>query len=89
MAADGAAPEAVQMALESSSALRNLGAPFLVMTRRNTADPSATDTAAGPGEIQTVVWQHGGNNVNPNDVRACEDLLDAYYSQARPCPFLL
>lgn len=89
MAADGPVPEAIQMALESSAALRNLGAPLLVMTRRNTADLGANDTAAGPGEIQTVVWQHGGNSVNPNDIRACEDLLDAYYSQARFSPFLL
>lgn len=83
LSAEGGVPDAIQMALEGSGALRGRGTPLLVISRRATLDMDAVANPAGPAEIQTVVWQHGGGTINPHDIQACEDLLDTYFSQAR------
>eukprot|EP00884_Botryococcus_braunii_P001938 jgi/Botrbrau1/11745/Bobra.0195s0071.2 len=58
-------PDAIQMALEGSGALRGRGTPLLVISRRATVDMDAVPNPAGPSEIQTVVWQHGAGDDQP------------------------
>lgn len=54
-----------------------------LISRRVTAPDLARNPYAGPElspeEMQTIVWTRDLNKVDPRDIEACEDLLDAYF----------
>lgn len=37
-----------------------------------------------PDPLQTIVWARDLDKVDPRDIEACEDLLDAYFLMAKP-----
>ena len=51
-------------------------------SRRATSPDIPRSFAGGdlcPEEMQTIVWTRDLNKVDPRDIEACEDLLDAYF----------
>ena len=80
--------------VESTNSLFTLNACGLQGTtygRRVTAPEFARNSQVGggspdmnPDEMQTIVWTRDLSKVDPREIEACEDLLDAYFLMVTP-----
>ena len=59
--------------------------------RRMTAPDFARNSQVGgappdvnPDEMQTIVWTRDLSKVDPREIEACEDMLDAYFLMVTP-----
>lgn len=60
------------------------------MSRRATAPEFAWGSLPPempPEGMQTIVWARDLDKVDPRDIEACEDLLDAYFLMVAPLYF--